>query len=298
MATRVLVTGGMGFIGSHLVEALLKEGYEVFVLDRHVPSRFDEKPIVINADIIDKKRLDSVADELGSIDYVFHLAAQVSVAFGEKNPDENRKINVEGTGNVLELAKTSNAQGFIFFSSAAVYGNAMSLPIKESDSAQPINQYGLSKLEAEKLCMEYSDFFNVTIIRPFNVYGTRQKPGNDVVSVFIDKINKGETLTVFGEGEQTRDFIFVDDIVSVSLSAMKNSDAYSGIFNVGTGKETKIKDLAEMLMKIIGKKVSIDYEKERPGEIKRSVADISKLHELGFNPISLEDGLRKTVAGR
>ncbi|OYT55893.1 MAG: hypothetical protein B6U68_04215 [Candidatus Aenigmarchaeota archaeon ex4484_14] len=107
MATRVLVTGGMGFIGSHLVEALLKEGYEVFVLDRHVPSRFDEKPIVINADIIDKKRLDSVADELGSIDYVFHLAAQVSVAFGEKNPDENRKINVEGTGNVLELANTA-----------------------------------------------------------------------------------------------------------------------------------------------------------------------------------------------
>ena len=298
MTERVMVTGGGGFIGSHLVKALLKQGYEVFVLDRLNETKISldgKKANLISADITDKKRIDSVIKDTGTIDFVFHLAAQVSVAFGEANPEENRKINVDGTRNILDLAKACNAKGFVFFSSAAVYGDAKSFPIKETDPTEPINQYGLSKLKAEALCLKYTNSFDVVIIRPFNVYGPKQKPGDDVVSVFIDKISKGEPLTFFGDGSQTRDFIFVDDVVSFSVSVLKNTPVRQAVFNVGTGKETTIKELAELLMKLKGTRVPVVHLKEHPREIKRSVADISKIKALGFEPTPLEEGLKKTL---
>ncbi len=289
-----MVTGGCGFIGSHLVEALWK-GNEVIVIDDL--SSGDLKNIEGCAVEIHRRSIIEPIDDLFSeVDFVFHTAANVSVAASLADPCHDARVNIEGLLNVLETARRRGVGRLIFSSSAAVYGPTRFTPITEEHPTQPLSPYGLSKLTGEDYLRLYHSLYGLEAVglRYFNVYGPRQRadnPYSGVISIFAHNVLEGHPSTIHGDGLQTRDFVYVKDVVRANLLAATGGKEIVGrVFNVGTGRATSIKDLA-LLLGVPAE--AMVYGPPRPGDIRESVAD-PRLSEtfLGFQAaVSLEEGL-------
>ena len=284
---KYIVTGGCGFIGSHIVDNLIKEGHETIVIDYNADSKdsyFNYKATYFNFDISSNNNKQKISELFLNCDGVFHCAALVNVQESIENPLLYEKNNTIGTLNILELCRLNNVKKLIFSSSAAVYGNNEKSPLRENDKTGPISPYGLQKLYGEKLCKYYSDIHgvNTVCLRYFNVYGDRQKFSSSyaaVVRIFLDQYLNKKPITIRGDGNQTRDFINVVDIASANLKSMESKDANDGIvINIGSGSNLSINDLANFFM---GDIEYIDAVKE----VKESLADITLAKKiLNWNP--------------
>lgn len=280
----ILVTGGAGFIGSHLVDALLAAGHAVTVIDNlstgnrafvHPEAAFYE------ADIRDKKAIEPIFAK-GRFDIVFHEAAQVLVPYSMEHPDVDADINIMGLISVLDQCRFHGVKKFIFSSSAAVYGDNTKVPIGEDAPLRPTSFYGLTKMIAEKYIQLYHDVFGLdyAILRYSNVYGERQGSHGEggVVYVFAKALSHGEDLMIYGDGEQSRDFIYVKDVVQANLAAMDDT-VQAGVYNVSTKIETTINALKEILLYLSKVPVRVSYGPARDGDIFRSALDNTKAKE-------------------
>ncbi|HSB46968.1 MAG TPA: SDR family oxidoreductase [Candidatus Bilamarchaeum sp.] len=293
-----LVTGGAGFIGSHIAELLLSAGHAVTILDNLSSGRKSSIPHgakLVRGSVTDRKAVDKAME---GIDCVFHEAAIVSVAFSMKEPIKTMEVNAGGTGTVLESALSSGAKKVVIASSAAVYGDSPP-PLREDSPLRPISPYGESKLACERLAGSYSKEHGLKAVslRYFNVYGPRQDPSSPysgVIARFMDAARRGGRPTIFGDGTQTRDFIYVKDVARANLHAMERGE--SGEFNIGSGKPVSVLWLWGSIKGIARSGGEPEFAPAREGDIKHSLADISKAKKsLGFEPgYSLEAGLRET----
>jgi len=304
--SRVLVTGGAGFIGSHLVDRLVSESFEVVVLDDLSSGRIENlKHHLDNGDIVlvrgDVRNKDIVWKVVKGVDVVFHLAAVVSVPVSVENPVLVEGVNVGGTLNVLRACVDLGVKRFVFAGSCAVYGEGHGVPRCEDDVLDPISPYAVSKLAGEFYCRVFYRVYGLetVVLRYFNVYGPRQVygPYSGVISIFINRLLRGEPPVIFGDGNQVRDFVFVEDVVEATLLAMFSKNAVGGVFNVGSGRCTSVNELAKLLIELMGVDVEPVYSDPRPGDIRYSCADISRAKEvLGFEPkVSLKEGLLRTI---
>ena len=300
---KVVVTGGAGFIGSHIVEYWSGENADISVLD-NLRSGYRKnlegfKSVnFIEGSINDKSLVDEV---LRRANYVFHLAAMVSVPESVENPYECVDVNVKGLLNVLEACVKNNVKKIVFSSSAAVYGDDPVLPKTVNLKPQPQSPYGITKLDGEYYLQMFNREYGLGAVslRYFNVFGPRQDPKSQyaaAVPIFIYKALKNEDIIIHGDGEQTRDFIFVKDVVQANILAATN-EKVNGVFNVANEKTITINELAKKIIEIAGSKSKIIYSEERPGDIKHSLASIKETREwLSFNPKhDLETALRETV---
>lgn len=299
---RYLVTGGCGFIGSHISEELTSNGHSVIVFDnlssghRHNIEHINGDITLIEGDIRDAASLDKACE---GVDFIFHEAALVSVFDSVERPGDNNEINITGTLNVLQAARKAGVRRVVFASSAAVYGEDPTLPKKEDMRPQPESPYGLAKITGEYYLSVFAKLFSVetTALRYFNVFGPRQDPSSmysGVISKFNSQIKAGKGITVFGDGGQTRDFVYVKDIVQANMLAMHSTSAGKGdVFNVGTGSQTSLLELLAAISGIYEKKVSPEFREARAGDIRHSCSDITKARSiLGYNPrFSLKEGL-------
>lgn len=296
---KTLVTGGAGFIGSHLVEALVSEGYDVRVVDDLSTGRKSNLGAVldriefIKGDIRDPV---IIIEAVKGVDLIFHLAAKINVEESYVKPELYWEVNVLGTKLIVESMVRMGVKRLIFISSAAVYGDPVYLPINEKHPLNPLNPYGETKLEAEDIIRQYLERGDVeaVVVRLFNAYGPRQEgnPYAGVVQKFIERVSMGKPPIIFGDGLQTRDFIYVKDVVDGLIHVMESVDG-SMVVNLGTGVETSILDLARLILELYGRKdLKPIFTDPRPGDVRRSVADISRLKSLGWSPrYSLRSGL-------
>ena len=284
---RVLITGGAGFIGSHTVEEFLNnENYEIIVVDNLISGKYENiKDFEIEFhrfDIRDKIQLESLFEEK-KIDYIIHNAAQISVKDSMDNPVYDAEQNILGLINLMDLSVKYGVKKILFSSSAAVYGNSKDIPLKEGDSTWPQSFYGLSKLTGENYIKLYSQLYGLKyiIFRYANVYGERQSRHGEagVISIFSHNMQKGESIVIEGNGEQTRDFIYVKDIAKANYMALKNN-VEDEIINVSTNSEICINDLFKYMAEKLSYSGEALYEKERDGDIKRSILDNGKLKSL------------------
>jgi UDP-glucose 4-epimerase len=284
---KILVTGGEGFIGTNLVKRLVNKGFEVSV--------FDKKS---GKDILDYQLLE---ESIKWADIVIHLAAIVSIQETIKNPIESRKINVDATKKIFELCVKHNIEKVIYASSAAVYGDNADLSLSENSVTKPISPYGEHKLQNEKDAKEFSSAETSFVgFRFFNVYGPYQNLKSDysaVIPLFIKKFINNDNLKIFGDGEQTRDFIYVEDLVEALILAINDNKKRNEVFNLGSGEKISINNLVKNLSEIFNKKIEVLYENSKEGDIKHSFSDISKIKkELNFSPkFNFELGLQKTI---
>ena len=294
----IVVTGGAGFIGSHIAWELVKEN-EVIVIDNLYTGKEENVPPgakLVKADIRDYS---AIAELISNADYIFHEAAQVSVVESIRDPVFTEEVNVLGTLNILKALLEGHGK-LIFASSAAVYGDNPNLPLRESERPRPLSPYGVTKATGEEYLRVYHELYGLPVValRYFNVFGPRQGFNQyaGVISIFINRALKDEPLVIFGDGKQTRDFIYVKDVVKANLLVAESRKANGRLFNVATGKQTTILELAMKIIEITGATSSIIFDKPRPGDIRHSLADISEIRNLGFEPEwSLEEGLKKTV---
>jgi UDP-glucose 4-epimerase len=299
---RFLVTGGAGFIGSHIVEALLRQNHQVRVLDNFSSGKRENLPSTHNQlEILEEDICDAeaVARALAGVDGVFHEAALVSVPKSVDHPESSFEINARGTFNVFDGARKAGARRVIYASSAAVYGDATELPVAESLAPRPLSPYGLDKLYGEQLGQLYSSLYGQEIfaLRYFNVFGPRQDPASPysgVISIFVDRLRSGKSMSIFGDGEQTRDFVYVGDVVEANLKAMFAKYQGFRAFNVGSGRQTSLNELFRELRHLSGSLTEPAYAAARAGDIRHSLADISLIRrEIGYSPaFSLSEGLR------
>jgi UDP-glucose 4-epimerase len=305
----VLVTGGAGFIGSHLVDALLEENKKVIVIDNLSMGNTNNLPkhddlTFIKGDISDSDQIDSLFEEY-IFEYIFHLGAVASVAASIDEPVLTHKTNMDATLKLLEAAKNQiNLKRFIFASSAAVFGDEPTLPKTEDSAITPLTPYAIDKYSSEQYVIAYNRLYNIptTALRFFNVYGSRQNPSSPysgVLSILTNifaKLQKGESgsFTMYGKGTQTRDFIYVKDVVRALLLVMMKEEAVGDIYNVGTGVETSLKEIISIYEKITNISLPIIEEEERAGDIKYSYTSIDKLRNIGFDPqYTIESGLKQ-----
>lgn len=304
---RYLVTGGAGFIGSHIVEALIGHGHSVRVLDDFSSgSRANLEPVrgsslldVVEGDVRDAKLVDHLAT---GVDGIFHQAGLVSVQKSLECPALSFDVNVGGSVVVLESAWRAGVKRVVLASSAAVYGNGKHVPVSEHNPTCPLTPYALDKSTMEHYAAQYRRLYGLEtiVLRYFNVYGSRQLPSSPysgVITLFLDRIHRGEEITVYGDGEQTRDFVHVLDVVHANLRAMNAANNGFGIYNVGTGCETGINRLIGILTKIMDRRVPVTHKPPRTGDIRQSCADIARARaELDYQPQrDLPDGLRSLV---
>jgi len=304
--SKILVTGGAGFIGSHIVDRLLKEGFEVIVIDdlstglseniAHHQNRKDFH--FIKGDIRNAALVKKVVED---VDAVFHEAALVSVPRSIENPLLTNEINVTGTLNLLEACTHADVKRFIYASSTAIYGETETLPQHEMLMPQPISPYAVSKLAAENYVKIYHKVYglNTVCLRYFNVYGPRQTygPYSGVITIFINRLLKNEPPIIYGDGEQTRDFINVQDVVAANMLALTKKTAIGEVLNVATGTPTTIKQLLETLQQIMNTNLKPTYADPRSGDIRHSYADMTNAKKLlRYNPkVSLRNGLTQLV---
>ncbi len=298
---KVVVTGGLGFIGSHLIESL-NENNNVIIVDNQSSGDiknvkgFDFTKIDTNLGDITQLNLENIFE---GADYVFHMAAMTSVTQSVMDPIGCNEINITGTLKVLEAARKCGVKKLVFSSSAAVYGDTESLPITEKIPINPLSPYAVAKATGELYCNVYSEIYGLPTValRYFNVFGPRQNPESNyasVIPIFVDKILKNETPIIYGDGEQTRDFVHVKRVVEANILSAESKE--TGVFNIGLGKSTSINQLFEIVKNAIGKDIEPKYEDERAGEIKHSFADISKAKSIGYMPKGdLVDDLSDTV---
>lgn len=299
---RILITGGAGFIGSHLVELLLLEGgHEIVVIDNLDTGRRENVPTGVKFLKMDIRHpdLEKVFKEY-NFDAVVHLAAQTMVPFSLEHPDVDADVNISGLINVLECCRKNNVKTVLFSSSAAVYGNNENVPLREDSALLPMSFYGISKMVSEHYLRVYHELYglNTVVFRFANVYGERQGNGGEggVISIFGKMIAEGKPLTLFGDGEQTRDFVYVGDIaraLAAGLQAQGNL-----ILNVANSYEVSINILVDEFRKVAKKEIAVKYEEPRQGDIYRSCLDNTALKkELNLVPITtLQDGLARTYS--
>lgn len=288
-----LITGGLGFIGSHLAKLLLEQGHAVTILDDvslGKRERLPEGASLVEADICD---FAAIRLAFEGIDGVFHLAADPRLPYSMEHPESTHAINVDGTHNILLACKKAGVQKVVFSSSSAVYGDQEEMPISESAPLNYKSPYALHKLIAEQYMQLYARIYSVSSIslRYFNVYGPGQSVADSYASVipfFLSQKAAGKALTITGTGEQTRDYIHVRDVALANIAAMQSDMRGGEVFNIGTGNATSVNDLAQLISD------DITYLPERPGDILHSVADVSKAKEsLGWAPtIAFEEGMR------
>ena len=293
---RAVVTGGAGFIGSHLVEALLARGDEVHVVDNLASGKREN--VAPGATLHERDIREPLDDVFAAVrpELVVHLAAQADVGTSVAQPILDAEVNVLGTLNVLEAARPHGAQLVFSSTGGAIYGEC-ERPAREDDPRRPVSPYGTAKLAAEEYLATWNRLHGTShvVLRFANVYGPRQlaKLEGGVVAIFTDRLRAGEGVTIFGDGEQTRDFVYVGDVAAAVLAAIGHD---GGTFNVGTGEETSVNELFEACRRIAGVDAGAEYAPARAGEALRSVVDVSRAErELGWHPhSSLEDGLRLT----
>lgn len=303
---RALVTGCAGFIGSHLVDRLLQMGYEVAGIDcftDYYPSEIKKANISNslahpNFRLIEQNILDIDRDKFPEVDHVFHLAAQAGVrASWGKNFEIYARNNIEATQRLLESYKGREIQKFVYASSSSVYGEA-ELPMREDSLLKPVSPYGVTKLAAENLCNLYYRNYHLPIIslRYFTVYGPRQRP-DMAIHRFVRAVLNGEEITVYGDGEQTRDFTYVDDVVNATLLAAKSGVA-GEVLNIGGGGRMSVNQLIKKIEKITGKKAKLKYTEGQKGDVKDTLANITKAKEiLNWQPtVKIEEGLEHYIA--
>ena len=297
---KFVVTGGAGFIGSHLSEYLIKEGHSVIVIDDLSVGKIEnlenikEKIDFYQADILDFEEMEKI---VVNADGLFHEAALVSVPESFEKPELYNKVNVDGTKNIFELAK-KNGFKVVYASSSSIYGNPTKIPITENDEKNSLNPYANTKIEDEMLAQKYSDL-GVSIIglRYFNVYGKGQSGEYaGVITKFMERLSQKKQPIIDGNGIQLRDFVFVEDVVRANLAAMM-SDLNFGFFNVGTGRAISILELAKLMIDLYELSIEPIFGTHRKGDVKKSVADISlAIKKLNWKPeTKLEDGLLKII---
>jgi len=296
-----LVTGGCGFIGSHLVERLLNEGHHVRILDNLSTGKRENVPVgceIVIGDVADALAVDAA---MRKMDGCFHLAAVASVQKSVEQWLETHRSNLTGTINVFNAARHTRIP-VVYASSAAVYGDNADMPLKEHATLRPLTAYGADKLGSELHGRVAAVVHGVpnTGLRFFNVYGPRQDPSSPysgVISIFSERISQGKRITIFGDGEQARDFIYVLDVVNFLRTAMDNISTTPQVFNVCTGKATTIKQLARMLMTVRGERVSVERQATRKGDIRVSIGDPGyAMQHLGVKAqYALVDGLRELI---
>jgi len=304
----VVVTGGAGFIGSHLAAELHERGYRMTILDDLSTGKWANISSLLTLPF----ELGNIRFVRGSVtnfplllelfqnvDYVFHLAAIASVPGSIREPLSSHDVNLTGTLNVLQASKIDGVKKVVFFSSAAVYGDTPVLPQSENILPAPLSPYAVTKLAGEYYCRVFQQVYqlNTVSLRFFNVYGPRQDPKSQyaaAIPIFISKTLNGENPIVFGNGEQTRDFVYVRDAVTAAIFAAEGDAA--GVYNIGMGQSVTVNDLIRLVLRVAGKNLEPIYQEARPGDILHSLADISRARASGYRPtFSLEEGIRETI---
>jgi UDP-glucose 4-epimerase len=304
---RVLVTGGAGFIGSHLVDALVKDGCEVCVLDNLSTGRFENikhhlgngNVVFVQGDVRDKQ---AICEAVKGVEAVFHLAAITSVPYSIKCPSVTREVNVTGTMNLLEACLRGDVERFVHVSTCAVYGDAEYLPVDEKHPTRPVSPYAESKLAAERCCSQFQETHGLkaTVLRLFNVYGLRMRDDQygGVIARFMERLRGGKPPFIYGDGLQTRDFVHVGDAVRAIRLALDGGNAVGGTFNIGSGVPTTINQLAQLLMQMFRiEGVRPQHHGARQGDLRHSYADIREARAvLEYEPkVSLKEGLSTLI---
>ena len=283
----ILITGGLGFIGSHITNKLI-ENNEITIIDNLSTGKLDylNNPDHENLTLI-KKDLNSLdlTANLKNIDYVFHLAAMASVPLSVDNPVLCNQVNVDSTVKLLKAAINNNVKKIVFSSSSAVYGQNMNMPLKESEPLMPTSPYAASKASCELYLKSFYDSYglNYTILRYFNVFGPRQDKNSQYAAVipnFISALLENEPVEIYGDGEQTRDFVYVKDIVAANIKACESD--YNGILNVASGRRISINELYEIIKSTLKSDLEPNYLPPRAGDIKHSLADVSNMDRIGL----------------
>ena len=302
----IVITGGAGFIGSNIAD-MLSDDNQVTVIDnlstgyqKNIQHLIDANKIrFVNGSICD---LDLLQNEFCNVDVVFHEAAIPSVPRSVDNPLQSHDANITGSLNVLIAARDNDVGKVVYASSSSVYGDSPTLPKHEEMIPNPLSPYAVNKLSAEYYCKVFTEVYGLKTValRYFNVFGPRQDPTSEYAAVipkFIKLINQGKSPVIYGDGEQSRDFTFVDNVVQANIKAAEHTDV-TGVFNAACGSKMTVNELAQELMRIIGKEVEVTYEPPRPGDIKHSLADSSKAKEqFDFDPqVSIKKGLEETVS--
>ncbi len=302
----ILVTGGAGFIGSHIVEALVNRGDYVRVIDdfstgkienlEHIKSNRLE---IIKGDIRDEKILKKI---LKDIDYVSHQAALRSVPRSVDDPLSTNDVNISGTLLLLKIAKECGVKRVVYASSSSVYGETQSFPQKEDDLPRPISPYAVSKLTGEYYCKVFTKIYGLSTVslRYFNVFGPRQDPLSQYAAVvprFIFSVLKGEPLEIHGDGLQSRDFSYIDNIVLANLLSFEAKNVDGEVFNIACGETHSVLELADTICKILGKKCEYIFTSARKGDVRKTYADISKAEKLlGYKPkVNFKEGIERTI---
>jgi UDP-glucose 4-epimerase len=300
---RVVVTGGAGFIGSNVVRLLVDQGDDVSVLDDISSGYRGNLADTVNVELYEGDvREQGLLDEIcAGADVVFHLAAAVGNLQSIENPERDTEINVLGTLRVLEAARRCGVRKVVYSSSAAIFGELKHLPIREDHPIAPNSPYGVSKLAGEKMCLAYAMLYGLEAValRYFNVYGVHQRfdAYGNVIPIFVHRLLHGEPLTIFSDGEQTRDFVNVADVARANLLAAR-AEGVSGAFNVASGGSITINRLVELLTDASGVEPTVEYRPPRPGDVRNSLADVSEAgRQLGWEPrVDLDEGLAEYVA--
>lgn len=300
-----LVTGGAGFIGSHLVEALVRKGRSVRVLD-NFSTGFESNLAAVrrHVEVIDGDITDAatVRTAMKGVDWVFHQAALASVPRSVADPVATHRACVDGTLNVLVAARDARVRRVIYAASSSAYGNSQRLPKEESDPTHPLSPYAVSKLAGEHYCEAFSNVYELETVRLryFNIFGPRQSPDSPyaaVIPLFMRDMLEGKSPVVHGDGAQSRDFTYVDDAVAVNLLAAEAPGVSGRVYNVACGRRTSLLEIIGMINVLLGTNIKPAHTKPRPGDVKHSLADISRAHEdLGYSPrVSMDQGLRRCL---
>jgi len=305
MATSFLVTGGAGFIGSHIVRRIVKEGGKVRVVDNLSTGNRDRLKDVANLIefIVDDIAEGSVCEAVvRGTEYVLHQAAVPSVQRSIKDPEGTNRANVTGTLNLLASSRKHAVRKFVYAASSSAYGDTEVLPKKEDMPPNPLSPYALQKFVGERYCKLYYDLYGLETVslRYFNVFGPEQDPSSEysaVIPKFVWRLQGGQPLVVYGDGEQSRDFTYIDNIVDANLLAVKATRAAGAVINIGCGSRLTLNKLIGFLEEILGVPAVIDHQASRQGDVRHSLADIELARSLlGYQPkIPVVEGLRRTV---
>jgi nucleoside-diphosphate-sugar epimerase len=302
---KILVTGGAGFIGSHIVERLVSDGHDVRVLDDFSTGRQENlAPVAGRIELCegDIRDFAAVCRAVQDRQVVFHEAALCSVARSVENPGATNAVNIDGTLNVLLAAREKGARRVICASSSSVYGDDPALPKKETQAPAPLSPYAITKLAGELYCRNFYQLYGLETfaLRYFNVFGPRQDPDSPYAAVipsFINTLMLGKPPVIEGDGEQSRDFSYIDNVVEANLAAMRAGAGFGEVFNIACGQRTTVNELAGQLIKLLGVSVKPVHVKPRPGDVRHSLADISRAESvLSYRPrVDLATGLKHTV---
>jgi len=300
-----VVTGGAGFIGSNIVRGLIEQGHETRVVDDLSTGHKGNLDGLTDALVLHEGTVLDAAllrEAFAGADYVLHQAALASVPRSVKDPAATNAANVDGTLNVLLAARDAGVRRVVYASSSSVYGDTPVLPKQEDMVPNPQSPYAVSKLAAEHYCRAFTRVYGLETVslRYFNVYGPRQDPKSQyaaVVPIFIRKLMAGEPPTVFGDGEQSRDFTYVEDVVAANIQAAEAPGAAGAVVNLGCGERHTLNELIALLQEMTGRHVAPEYTEPRAGDVKHSQADVSRARELiGYDPrVSFEDGVQRTL---